>query len=338
MEFWTTPEFQTGFAAGVAALIVLLGIASLTEAKRGRVPLPLGGVAFTVAGLFAVHQTRAIPASAVIAIGGIGAIVAVTTRLGVPTVATAVLILPFAWVLGTEGGVFTLRWVQIIVVVVASGGAAVVAHTDRAWRDEALAPALLALTVLGVYFTVPDTEEAAALVGVALPLAALGWPLRLSALGRSGAAASIALVIWVAAIGGRGRPPAIVGSVACLGLLVGLSVGRWLMPRAGATLARVSRSLVIVLALAGQLWLVWMGSRLAGLVTDLRYATGVALITGLASILLGAVFPALDVAPALLHRRPREEPSSEQDGDEADGKDVKGRVGWIPPRSSRADL
>jgi hypothetical protein len=338
MEFWSTPEFHTGFAAGVAALIVLLAIASLTESKRARAPLPLGGVAFTVAGLFAVHQSRAIPASVVIAVAGIGAMVAVTSRLGLPTVATAVLTLPFAWVLGTDGGVFTTRWIQILVTVVASVGAAVVAHTDRAWRDEALAPSLLAITVLGVYFTVPDTEEAAALVGVALPLAALGWPLRSSALGRSGAAASTALVIWVAAIGGRGRPPSIVGSVACLGLLVGLSAGRWLMPRSGATLARVSRSLVLVLAMTGQLWLVWMGSRLAGLVTDLRYATGLAVIIGVASILLGSLFPPLDAAPALLHRRPREDPSPALDGVEADGNAARGRVGWLQPRSSRADL
>ena len=39
-------------------------------------------------------------------------------------------------------------------------------------------PALFAISAVAVYLAVPDTEETAALLGVVLPVALLGWPLR----------------------------------------------------------------------------------------------------------------------------------------------------------------
>ena len=44
------------------------------------------------------------------------------------------------------------------------------------------------ITVFGVYATVPDTELVRPLVGVAIPLALAGWPLRAARLGAGGVA------------------------------------------------------------------------------------------------------------------------------------------------------
>ncbi len=57
------------------------------------------------------------------------------------------------------------------------------------------------------------------LLGVSIPLALLGWPLRLVRIG-PGAYPLVAVFVWVAAWGGRGRPASIVAVTACLGILL----------------------------------------------------------------------------------------------------------------------
>src|SRR5690606_32918712 len=85
-------------------------------------------------------------------------------------------------------------------------------------------PVLVAVTVAGVYLTVPDTEMATVLLGAALPAAALGWPFAWGRLGGGGALATVAVVAWTVALDGRGRLGSVVGGVACLGLLA--QIGR----------------------------------------------------------------------------------------------------------------
>jgi hypothetical protein len=58
------------------------------------------------------------------------------------------------------------------------------------------------------------------LVGAAIVLLLASFPTPLSSLGPEGAAASVGLLLWVAAADGRGRPGSIVGAVGTLGLLV----------------------------------------------------------------------------------------------------------------------
>ena len=70
----------------------------------------------------------------------------------------------------------------------------------RRYGPTGLTPVLCAVTAAGVFAAVPDTEQAAALLGASLPLA-----LRLAAgrgrLGPPGAGAATALLVWVAAVG-----------------------------------------------------------------------------------------------------------------------------------------
>ena len=152
---------------------------------------------------------RSVPGSLVAALAGIGVVCAIPrARLGA-SLATAACV-PFALLLtrSLEPGP---RWLHVVVVGAASAGAVAVAATDRLWSAVAITPALLAITALAVYVAVPDTEEAAVLVGVALPLALLGWPLRWASLGAAGAGATTALVVWTVATGGRADPAAVGG-------------------------------------------------------------------------------------------------------------------------------
>ena len=113
------------------------------------------------------------------------------------------------------------------------------ADLDRRAARLGLGPVLWLLTVFGVYVTVPDTELIRPLVGVAIPLALCGWPLRVARVGAGGAAAGIALLMWVGAAEGYGRPGSIVGAAAALGLFLVEPAGRSAAPPpGGAVVAR----------------------------------------------------------------------------------------------------
>jgi hypothetical protein len=102
-------------------------------------------------------------------------------------------------------------------VVATVVGGALVADCDRSWGRRGLTPVLLAVTVLGIYGTTPDTEHARVLAGVALPIALLGWPRPLASLGAAGSSVATALVSWTAVVDGLGRPGAVAGAIAGLG-------------------------------------------------------------------------------------------------------------------------
>jgi hypothetical protein len=102
---------------------------------------------------------------------------------------------------------------------------------ERRHPDLGLAPGLFAISALGVYSTVPDTEEALVLAAVAACgglLANLGLPLRFGAAG-SGALAVV--YWWTVAAGGVGRDGSVVGAAACLGVLAAEPVAWWLAGR-----------------------------------------------------------------------------------------------------------
>ncbi len=80
-------------------------------------------------------------------------------------------------------------------------------------------PVLLAVTVFGVWVTVPETQHVVVLMGAVLPVAAVAflWPTRL---GIPGSFAAVAVIAWVVEVDGQARDGAVVGSLACLGLLL----------------------------------------------------------------------------------------------------------------------
>jgi hypothetical protein len=154
-----------------------------------------------------------------------------------------------------------------------------------------LTPALYAVSAAGVFAAVPNTEEAAALLGASVPASLAGWPLGRARLGRLGAAGAAALLMWVTADGSLGREPAVVGGVACLGLLATLPAGRWLatylqFPRwapLDVTVGRPLPTLVVHAVVVG------VASRVAGTSSELRVAIPVGTATVVSSLLVSAV-------------------------------------------------
>jgi hypothetical protein len=90
-----------------------------------------------------------------------------------------------------------------------------------AGADRSPIPAwLFAVSVAGIWVTVPDTEEALVLLGAVAVPTLLAWPMRVARLGPIGSHALLGLYMWVIAWGGRGREGSIIGATAALAMLV----------------------------------------------------------------------------------------------------------------------
>jgi hypothetical protein len=81
------------------------------------------------------------------------------------------------------------------------------------------------------------------------------------------------LLVWVVAVDGRGRTPAVAGAVACLGLLVTLSIGHWFVESGTGRAARTFTRPVPVVAC--QIVVIYLASRVAGVSHDLEFAAPV---------------------------------------------------------------
>lgn len=150
-----------------------------------------------------------------------------------------------AWSLVAEEGAWIAAWVAV--AVCAAG--VLLEDFDRHWQGRGLTVALVAVSLAGIYATVPDVEAAVVALGVAVPMALLGLPGPLAwwrpaqpppSLGAAGAFATAGLLVWTVAAGGSGRPGSFVGGLACFGLLAIDPLARRLprRDRPGATPAR----------------------------------------------------------------------------------------------------
>ena len=281
MNDWPVRELGIGvIAGGVAAA----GIA-FAHARRRR--LPDVGWAYIAATLVGLAWTGGVPVAAVVAVVGVGAARAMVRSPAIAVIAA----LPFALALSFSKGVPDVVWAHVLVVVAASLGAVLVSMTDGALRGLGVAPLLFAGSAAGVFLAVPDTERAAVALGVAVALVALGR----ASLGSSGAAAATALIVWITAAGSTQRPPALVGGIACLGVLVALPIGRSLVrrrrsaPAASTLLAGVHGALALT------------ASRVAGIRSDAGVAAFVAGASAVAAIAAIAALEASGCADGSRH-------------------------------------
>lgn len=219
---------EWGVALGVAAAV--LGLLSTVVLRR---PAPIAGLVVAGAFVFAVKPARALT------IGYLPIALPTNVCRGLVYLAAAGLVVELlvAWhpSLGLLGLVVTIpgavvithqtrlpteHWVAPLVVATTVVGGTLVADLDRRHARRGWGPVLFAITVVGVYFTVPDTELALVLLGASLPIVVLGWPFALTSIGWVGAYPAVGALAWTAAYEGAGRPSAIVPAVACLGLFI----------------------------------------------------------------------------------------------------------------------
>jgi hypothetical protein len=150
----------------------------------------------------------------------------------------------------------------------------------------------------GIYAAVPDTEHVLVVVGILVPFAALAWPWPVARLGAGGAAGTVALIVWAAAYGARGRPPSVLGAIACLGLLLALAVG----PRIPASVPSLLEGLGArerVLVLGGlQAVVALFAARTAGLQSELLPSVVLSIPPAALAVAIAATIrPPTDGAP-----------------------------------------
>jgi hypothetical protein len=293
-----------GFAAGVAFAFVAFAVvaaATLAMPRGGRdVVVPVGGLCFVAASLLALLRNEGVSDRLVwgiAALVGAGAVSSLARgRLpGGATLLGAALAVPGAWLVVHAEPIQPIGWIQLLLGVGIVVGGALAADFDRRWRRVGAPPVLLAISLFGVYVTVPDTEQALVVLGASLPLAlpgAIGWPRALNSLGSAGAFGAVGLLAWTVGAGGAARHSAIVGGLACLGLFVVEPVGRALAGGRSRILGAVPDRRIWALAAvaAGHLALVYVCARMAGLrdtVAVAGWIAGGALLLAVAALSLG---------------------------------------------------
>ena len=152
-------------------------------------------------------------------------------------------------------------WAGALLVLGPAAAGSLAADLDDRHGALGIAPLAFALALVGMYFTVPDTELARSALGAAAPVVLLAWPFTLARLGRGSAYAATGVFLWIAAIDGAARPGSIVGAAACLGVLLAEPVGRMLAGRDGAEVGVGATPAVII---GVQLVVVFLCSRVAG--------------------------------------------------------------------------
>jgi hypothetical protein len=286
-------QFRAGFEWGLVGLALVLAAAGaglVLSPRRWPRLLPVAGLALAGAAALALDRHWTVPAGvwaglALLAVGGtIG--FRVGPKIARPALA-GLLALPGGLILGatdplTGTGFASARpaWsVPLITLTACLGGAAVAAFDARDTR--ALGPPAAAVTCFGVYATVPDTEQALALLGAGLVLGTCGWPTRIARLGPGGSFAFAGILAWVAVAGGIGRDASMIGACASLGVLVAEPAARLLVrPGLLVRLARMPangrRGWMTIAVLALHTVTVLVTARVAGLRSQVIVAAVIA--------------------------------------------------------------
>lgn len=117
----------------------------------------------------------------------------------------------------TEEPLLWLAWFAFFAIVFAGP---LVNAFDRRYGSTGISLPLFGIATLGVFLTVPDTEGALVLLGVAGIAGFLGWPRPFASLGAAGSYAVVGVYVRVAAEGAVARPASMIAAVAVLGLLL----------------------------------------------------------------------------------------------------------------------
>jgi len=292
-------QFRNGVIAGVCGTAVVALIAFGTRRRS----LPLAGAAFAVGACIALDRSgivahnRHLPVAMFAGVALAGVCAELAWWVWSKPALVAVACLPGAVV--TAGAVVGADvWARLAVAGFAAVGGALAADFDE--HDQlGIAPMLWLATVAGVYWTVPDTEAARAVLGVAIFVAVLGWPLRIARFGVGGAVASACVVGWVIGQGGYPRPGAVIGGVATIGLFALEPIARRLRPNErivfDARKVLLAACLVIV-----HVACVAAGSRWAGLARDRGPAA--LRVLAFAPVALALTFALAPVSVALADR------------------------------------
>jgi len=283
-----TDYFLVGLSFGVLAVAIGWGLRwALRRALR---PLPIVGLFIAVGTVWTLQivertlDPAIVPSLLVIAAG-----VAVMKVVRTPRWAQPLGALPGAVWLAIGSEATEIFWVRVMFAVLIPVAGYLISDFELRHQGLGLGVIYFALAVLGVFAAVPDTEWALSLLALTLPVTFLAWPRVAASLGPLGSYLAVAVLLWVTASGGEGRPASIVGSAAGLGLLLLEPIVVAIRPSAVRISRRIRRDWRgAVIASIPQIIVVLICSRIAARFTDVfralaivSLAFGVVIVIGL---------------------------------------------------------
>jgi hypothetical protein len=221
-DLFTHAGFVTGFAAGLIVLTLFYIASLVSKSSMGGWGLAFAGVALMVLTLqFEVDPTLLL-SFGLLALGGwlVELPDLLRGRLGAVAVKT------FGWVLLVVATLSLTNTFEITdeawvapgfsFVVLVVGDA--VRRLNRPPISEVLG-VMFAVSVFGVWATVPETDLVRVLLGISIPLAFATVPVIRAHVAGVGAFALVGVIAWLTVNGGVARPASIIGGWAAFGLL-----------------------------------------------------------------------------------------------------------------------
>ena len=272
------PMFVKGVVAGF--IVLALGIV-LWTVRGGDDVLGFGGLLVAAATVLVLYQSGMLGLSQLAGV----TLLAIAGLFHRSVVVGALIALPGAFFLIRPEAADPQEWLPWVAMLAIVFAAPLVASFDDRYHETGLPIPLFGIAALGVFLTVPDTEGAMVLLGVAGIAGFLGWPRPFATLGGAGAYAAVGVYIFVAADGASGRPASIIASVAVFGLLLIVPI---VMRLRRTSWAGQLDSIDALFPLIAQLLLVLLISRTAGSMQTVEAAAAltIALLIVAAAIML----------------------------------------------------
>ncbi len=281
LDAFVSDEFVAGLVFGFAAFAIGVLIVYVWRQWR-QSPVPVVGSLLAVAAAAGLLLTAEPPSTLWVGAGLLAAAGAMDPWAQRVPLLAVVLAGPGAWWVAQVTELPGPVWVPWAVFAWIAVGGPLLASFDRHTAHAGYGPVLLAISVGGMFTTLPDTELVLVLFGAAVALAFLAIPYGAASLGAFGTYPLVGVIGWVIAVDGRGRESAVIGAMACLGLLAVEPMVRWWRRQTLLDAIPIAWWRPPVVAVI-QVGLVLIAARVAGLMTDPQPAALIAAVT-----LLGA--------------------------------------------------
>lgn len=212
IDLLTSSGFITAVVIGIIGVIAVM-----IWAVAARRPAPHGGLILTAGIAIAIATAIDVPLGLLVGLAALAIAGFIPTTSSILTMA---MLIPGAVALATTQLSSPRTDAAAIVAIGIVLLAPLVASFDERYASSTVATPLVALSILAVFATVPDTEVAVLAAGAALPWLVAGPPIKLARLGRAGAFTVVGTLMWLVVEGGFSRPVALAAGVATLGVLV----------------------------------------------------------------------------------------------------------------------
>jgi hypothetical protein len=226
-------EFQLGFVCGTAALLgvlVLVGcLPSIKPRRRGLVgPALILAALVASAGWFGLHQSLSI--QWVLPVGAILVFAGMEAGVRLPRLERSWWLRPFMLVPGAAIAAFGVEWgrpwwLPWMVFVGTCICGPLTADFDARTARLGLGPVMFAVALGGAYLYLPENDAIRSLLGVAIPLALAGVPLRMARVGNGGSALVTLAFLWFVARESNNVPIQSWVMIFALGLMITEPVG-----------------------------------------------------------------------------------------------------------------